>query len=455
MNVLVIGGGGREHAICHCLARSSRRPNLFILPGNAGTASLGQNIDGDAEDIDFALRTAEKYAIDLTIVGPEDPLAAGIVDRFEAAGRRVFGPCAAAARLEADKSFAKQIMRQWGVPTADARVFGPTEQEKLYARHGGARDDGFTGRPLQTGYGLACEYVSTRDEPLVVKASGLAKGKGVFVCDTPSDALLALERLMIKREFGAAGDTVVVEERLIGRECSVMALVDGRTIYILEPAQDYKRLNDGDAGPNTGGMGSYCPSDIDDALMRQIESQIIVPVIHGLLHDGIPYRGVLYAGLMLTAGGPRVLEFNCRFGDPETQAVLMRLRTDLLDVLEAVVDGKLDTLTLEWDTRPSVCVVMSAGGYPGTARKGQRISGLGNVAAASDVAAFHAGTKLERGDVVTAGGRVLSVAAIGSDMSIARRKAYDVVDRIQFDGAHFRRDIGADATGGETSEGQT
>lgn len=464
MNVLVLGSGAREHAICHCLSRSRRLDRLFVLPGNAGTAALGTNVEGDPEDIERVLAAARDHRVDFTIVGPEDPLAAGIVDAFEREGRRIFGPTAAAARLEADKAYAKQLMRKCGVPTADARIFAPTQQEILWAQLHGARDEGDRG-PRQTGYGLACEYVSTRDEPLVVKASGLAKGKGVFVCDTPAEALAALERLMVRKEFGVAGETVLVEERLTGRECSVMALVDGRTIYVLETAQDYKRLLDGDAGPNTGGMGAYSPAPLDEAVMRQIESQILVPIVDSLAHEGITYKGVLYAGLMLNAGGPRVLEFNCRFGDPEAQVLLMRLKNDLLDVLEAVIEGRLDQITLEWDPRPAVCVVMASGGYPGAYEKGIVINGLpsGRVDVAagsgtaegpvgsnrpqgigngdSDRAMFHAGTRLESGRPVTSGGRVLAATALGDDLTEARQRAYDLVRQVRFSRSQFRSDI--------------
>ena len=417
MKVLVIGSGGREHAICHTLARSPRLEKLFILPGNAGTESLGTNIPGDAGDIELALSIARREKIDLTIVGPEDPLAAGIVDAFQQAGQRVFGPTRAAAQLEADKAYAKQLMRQQAVPTAEARVF----------------ED----------YELAHQYIATRDTPLVVKASGLAKGKGAIVCDDPADALLAAEKMLCDRVFGDAGAKIVVEERLEGREVSVLAIVDGTTLCILEPAQDYKRLADGDEGPNTGGMGSFSPSPtIDPDTRREIETKILVPTLDGFVRERIHFRGVLYAGLMLTAGGPKVLEFNCRFGDPETQAQLIRLKSDLLDLIEAAVEGRLDQADVRWDTRHALCVVMASGGYPGKYATGLPISGLSDAATRDDLAVFHAGTRREGDTIVTGGGRVLGVTALGDTLADARRNAYEAVDRIHFEGAQCRRDLG-------------
>lgn len=416
LNVLVLGSGGREHALGRALSRSPRLGKLFSLPGNAGTEKLGTNIAGDAADVKLALEVARREAIDLTIVGPEDPLAAGVVDAFAAAGLRIFGPTAAAAKLESDKAFAKQVMRSHAVPTADARVF----------------ED----------YRRAREYIATRDEAIVIKAAGLAKGKGVVVCDDPADGILVAERMMLQREFGEAGRCIVVEEKLDGREASVLAIVDGRTIYMLEPAQDHKRLLAGDRGPNTGGMGAFSPTPaIDEATMRQIEAQVFVPVLDALIREEIPYRGVLYAGLMLTKAGPKVLEFNCRFGDPEAQAILMRMRSDLLELLDAATRGELEQVTIEWDRRAGLCVVLAAAGYPGEVKKGEAIDGL-PAEDADDAAVFHAGTKRIGGRVVTNGGRVLGVTALGETLAAARARAYGIVGGIAFEGMQYRDDLG-------------
>ncbi|MBN1513024.1 MAG: phosphoribosylamine--glycine ligase [Phycisphaerae bacterium] len=416
MKVLLVGGGGREHALAVKVAASARVSALICAPGNAGTALLGENVPVAAEDINGLLALARERQVDLTIVGPEAPLCAGIVDRFEQAGLRIFGPTAAAARIEGDKAYAKDLMRAAGVPTASARIFH---------RFRDAR-----------------EYTLTRDCALVVKAAGLAAGKGVIVCDEPAQAVLALERIMEDRIFGDAGDTVLVEERLEGPELSVLALVDGRTIYVLDSAQDHKPIGEGDTGPNTGGMGAYSPTAIaGDKVMNVIQGDVLVPMIDVLQRDGNPYRGVLYAGLMLTPAGPKVLEFNCRFGDPETQAILPRLQSDLIEAMEAVLDGRLDEIELRWDPRPAVCVVMAAGGYPGSYEKGKVITGLAEAGALPDVTVFHAGTKTVGDQIVTAGGRVLGVTALGETVRAARDRAYEAVDRIRFEDAYCRRDI--------------
>jgi len=417
MNVLVIGSGGREHALCRALRRSPHLKRLFVLPGNAGTARLGTNVPGDPMNFDEVIALARREAVDLTIVGPEDPLAAGIVDAFQAAGLRIFGPTAAATRLESDKAFAKQLMRRHAIPTAEARVFD--------------------------NYDLARQYISTRDEALVVKACGLARGKGAIVCDDPADAILAAEKMLVQRVFGEAGSRIVVEERLEGREISVFGIVDGRTIYLLEPARDYKRLRDGDKGPNTGGMGAVSPApDLDGDTLRAIETQILVPTLDALLRESIHYRGVLYVGLMLTPGGPKVLEYNCRLGDPETQAILPRLQTDLLEALDLAATGRLEDLALRWDGRHAVCVVLASEGYPGGCPTGRPIEGLPGEDA-DDAAVFHAGTRECDGRVCTAGGRVLSVTGLGATRDEARRRAYEVVERIRFEGMQYRTDIGA------------
>ncbi len=426
MNVLLIGSGGREHAIAWKLAQSKDLDKLYIAPGNPGTAECGRNIPIGVNDTDKLLDFALQNDIGLLIVGPEDPLAGGIVDVFENAGIRAFGPSGEAAQLEADKAFAKQLMRSSSVSTAESRTFDRFSDAKA--------------------------YIASRDEAVVVKAAGLAKGKGVFVCDDPSDGILAAERIMCDKIFGSAGDLVIVEDKLLGEEASILAFVDGRNIYVMESSQDHKPIGDGDTGPNTGGMGAYSPAPVvTEDLMNLITREILVPIVDGMNRNGTPYKGVLYAGLMITAGGPRVLEFNVRFGDPETQPILMRLKSDLLKVLLAVCDGKLDKMDLRWDRRPAVCVVMASGGYPGDYKKGKKITGLREAGQIGDVVVFHAGTKEESGEVVTNGGRVLGVTALGQTIGDAKAKAYNAVDKIKFDGAYYRRDIADKALKGVAS----
>lgn len=448
MKVLIVGGGGREHALCWKLSQSERKPKLYCAPGNAGTERLATNVPVASEDLDGLLKFAKKESIDLTIVGPEDPLCAGIVDRFRAAGLRIFGPTASAARIEGDKSFAKQLMRESGIPTAEARIFGPTAQELAQARQRGKGSDEAPGQWYQSGYDMAKAYVSTREEGVVVKASGLAKGKGVFVHHDPKEALDTIERLMVKRELGNAGARLVIEELLLGPEVSVLALVDGNSIYMLESASDHKRLGEQDTGPNTGGMGAFSPSTfLTESDLAIIEKDIFVPIVDALRRNEIEYRGVLYAGVIMTAGGPKVLEFNCRLGDPETQPILMRLESDLLEAIEATLDGRLDQIEMQWSRRASVCVVMASGGYPGDYEKGFAISGLAEAAALADVQVFHSGTARRESDVVTAGGRVLGVTATGESIQQARAKAYAATQLIQFNGAHFRGDIAMQPSG--------
>lgn len=416
MNVLLVGSGGREHAIAWKLSQSKKMDKLYIAPGNPGTSEHGENVDIGVNEIDKLVAFAKEKDVALAIIGPEDPLAAGAVDRFEAAGIKAFGPAAAAAKLEADKAFAKQIMRSNAIPTAESRIFDQYEDAKA--------------------------YIASRDEPVVIKAAGLAKGKGVFVCDEPSDGILAAEKIMCDNAFGDAGATILVEDKLLGEEASILALVDGRNIYVLETSQDHKPIGEGDTGPNTGGMGAYCPAPVvTEPLMKQIIKEVLVPTVDGMNRDGSPFRGVLYAGIMLTKGGPRVLEFNVRFGDPETQPILMRLKSDLLDVMLATCDGRLDKVTLEWDQRPAVCVVMSSGGYPGDYENGKVITGLEKAAQLDDVVVFHAGTAEKDGQIVTAGGRVLGVTALGETIAEAKKRAYEAVDLISFEGAYCRRDI--------------
>lgn len=416
MNILVVGGGGREHAIAEMLRRSPQRPSILCAPGNAGTASFAENVAIGAESIDELVAFARDRAVDLTVVGPEAPLCAGIVDRFQEAGLGIFGPTAAAAAIEGDKAFAKKLMLDNRIPTAAGKSFTRFEDAK--------------------------EFIATRETPLVVKAAGLAAGKGVVVCQEPSDALIEAERMMVDGAFGEAGRCVVIEERLDGPELSILALIDGRTIYLLETSQDHKRVGDGDSGPNTGGMGAYSPAPVaTEEIIFDIQSQILVPTIDALRRNGISFSGVLYCGLMLTPAGPKVLEFNCRFGDPETQVVLARLKTDLVEVFSACVEGRLDQLSLEWDTRAAVCVVMASAGYPGAYEKGKVISGVREAEALDDVCVFHAGTQAVEGNTLTSGGRVLGVTGLGETIQSARDRAYLGVEKISFEGAFWRGDI--------------
>lgn len=416
MDVLLVGSGGREHAIAWKLKESKKLGKLYIAPGNPGTAQLGQNVDIDVNDIEQLVDFAKSKSIDLVVVGPEDPLAGGLVDAVEAAGILAFGPSGEAAQLEADKAFAKHLMRSCSVSTAEGQVFD--------------------------NYYDAKAYIASRDEAVVIKAAGLAKGKGVFVCDDPADGILAAERIMRNNEFGAAGDKIVVEDKLIGEEASILAFVDGRNIYVMESSQDHKPIGDGDTGPNTGGMGAYSPAPVvTDKLMSLINRQILVPIVDGLNRNDTPYKGVLYAGVMITAGGPRVLEFNVRFGDPETQPILMRLKSDLLEVMVAVCKGKLDEVQLNWDPKPAVCVVMSSGGYPGDYEKGKQITGIEQAEQIDGVKVFHAGTAMKDGKLVTNGGRVLGVTAVGNTVEEAKSNAYLAVEKINFEGAYYRHDI--------------
>jgi phosphoribosylamine---glycine ligase len=424
MKVLVIGKGGREHALVWKLAQSPRAERVYCAPGNAGMALDGVNVPLESTDFDGLIRFVKKEQIGLTVVGPEEPLAQGIVDAFQAERLRIFGPTKAAAHLEASKAFAKQLMHHADVPTAEFRVFDHPEPARA--------------------------YVETRDFPVVVKADGLAAGKGVIVCSTRQEGLAAITRIMVREEFGReAGRKIIVEKRLEGQELTVLALVSGRAIVPLAPTQDHKPLLDGDEGPNTGGMGAYSPAPLaTPELLRSVEETILVPTVHALKRGRRAFRGMLYAGLMITNQGPRVLEFNCRLGDPETQPLLVRLRTDLLDLLEAAVEDRLGEFPesrLEWDPRPAVCVVMASQGYPGSYPKGRVISGLDEAAKLPDVKVFHAGTKSEKEFTVTYGGRVLGVTALGDTLAEAQRRAYEAVGRIHFQGAHYRRDIGAKA----------
>jgi phosphoribosylamine--glycine ligase len=425
MKVLVIGKGGREHTLVWKLKQSARVERVYCAPGNAGTALDGVNVPIDGNDFDGLIKFAKKEGIELTVVGPEDPLSNGIVDAFQAQGLRIFGPSKAAAQIEASKVFSKKLMRHADVPTAEFRVFDHPEPAR--------------------------KYIETREYPVVVKADGLAAGKGVIVCSTNEEALDAVNRIMVREEFGrTAGRQIVVEKRLEGRELSVLALVAGRTIIPLAPAQDHKRAFDGDNGPNTGGMGAYSPAALaTPELMNEIETKALIPTVHAMKRARTPFRGILYAGVIATNQGARILEYNCRLGDPETQPVLMRLKTDLCELIEAAVDDRLGDFTedrLEWDPRPAVCVVMASGGYPGNFAKGKIIAGLDEAAKLPDVKVFHAGTKLDAsGMTVTDGGRVLGVTALGSTIEEARNRAYEAVSKISFTGAFWRKDIAESA----------
>lgn len=422
INALLIGGGGREHAIATKLVESPRLSGLWVThPSNPGLAALGKPVDVpvNIKEIYRLEQFCDRNKINLIIVGPEDPLAEGFADKLAKPDRLVFGPVAAGARLEADKAWAKQIMRGASIPTAEARAFADFE--------------------------AASEYLRSRDAAQVIKAAGLAKGKGVVVPESLEEGLAALEDIMVKRIYGDAGAKVIIEERLTGPEASVLALVDGRTIYVLEPCQDHKRLGDGDTGPNTGGMGAFCPSQlVDEAFMATVETDVLVPVVDALKREGIHFRGVLYAGLMLTPAGPKVLEFNVRFGDPECQALMARLDSDLLELIIATCQGKLADANVRWKDQTSCCIVLASEGYPANPHTGRVITGIEDAQAMEGVQVFHAGTKRDKtGDIVTSGGRVLNVVGLGANLEEARRKAYAACDVIEFEGKTLRRDIGA------------
>ena len=419
MKVLVVGSGGREHALAWKLAQSAKVEKTYVAPGNAGTALDAENVPISETDFPKLIRFAKQNGIDLTVVGPEKPLTAGLVDAFAAEGLRAFGPSKVAAQIEGSKVFCKEVLNRANVPTARSAVFYNSRE--------------------------ASEFISANDDGrLVVKADGLAAGKGVVVCSTKEEALAAVKLVADDRAFGDAGSKFLIEERLDGQEASVLAITDGRAIMTLQPAQDHKAAYDGDQGPNTGGMGAYCPASlVDDAKLHWIEEKILLPTVVTLNKMNASFKGMLYAGLMMTPSGPRVLEYNARFGDPECQPLLFRLKTDLFDVMLATVDQKLSELDpLEWDPRPAVCVVMASKGYPGAYEKGFRIYGLEEAAQLPDVKVFHAGTTLdERGFARTNGGRVLDVVARGETVADAKRKAYEAASKIRWDGAWMRSDI--------------
>ncbi len=420
MNVLVVGGGGREHALVWKISQSPKVTKIYAAPGNAGIAGLAERVSIKADDIPGLLAFAKAKAIDLTIVGPEGPLSMGIVDEFTKAGLRVFGPSRKAAELEASKRFSKDLMKKYHIPTAEYEVF--------------------------TDKSAAAAYVHKKGAPIVVKADGLAAGKGVVVAETVEEALRALDLIMTEKAYGTAGDRVVIEECLRGEEASFMAFSDGRTVVPMASSQDHKRVFDADKGPNTGGMGAYSPAPIvTSQLERKVMDTIMIPTVRAMEKEGRFFKGVLYAGLMIRNGEARVLEFNARFGDPETQPVMARLDTDLVEIIEAILDERLSTLTIRWKPESAVCIVIASGGYPGNYEKGREISGLDKAAAIEDVMVFHSGTAMKNGAFVTDGGRVLGVTGLGSTVAVAIKNAYQGAREIHFNGAHYRSDIGARA----------
>ncbi|MFC1865473.1 phosphoribosylamine--glycine ligase [Chloroflexota bacterium] len=421
MNILIVGGGAREHTIVWKLSRSPRVDKIYTAPGNAGTAQIAQNIDIDATDIQALLKTAIEKKIDLTVVGSEAPLATGIVDEFQARELLIFGPSKAAAHIEASKVFAKNLMQKYNIPCAASVSF--------------------------SSYTEAKQYLENNAPPFVIKADGLAAGKGVTVAETTDQALAALADIMLTRVFGFAGDRVLIEEKLEGKEMSVFSFVDAYTSAPSTPACDYKPIFEGNKGPNTGGMGSYSPPVfLTPELLRIANDDIMQPTIKAMHQEGCPYSGVLYGGLMITAKGPKVIEFNARLGDPETQVVLPRLKTDLLDIMLAVVNNHLENINIEWKNEACVGVVMASSGYPGSYKKGLPIGGLGDLD--DDILVFHAGTSLDSaGNIITSGGRVLTVSATADTIAQAREKVYNNISRISFEGCYYRRDIALFNTG--------
>jgi phosphoribosylamine--glycine ligase len=418
MKILVIGGGGREHTLIWKIAQSPLAEKIYCIPGNAGISDLA---DCEKMDVEGELEPLAQFAvdkkIDLTVVGPEDPLANGIVDYFENLGLKTFGASKAATEIEASKVFSKNLMVKYGIPTAKAETFDDPQEAASYIREVGA--------------------------PIVVKADGLAKGKGVFPCRDLQEALDAVNTIMVEKAFGEAGNRVLVEDFLEGEEASFIAFTDGKTILPMASSQDHKPIYDGDKGPNTGGMGAYSPAPVvTDEVHDLIMETVMKPAVKGMATEGRLYKGVLYAGLMIADGKPEVLEFNARFGDPENQAVIPRLKSDIVPIMQACVDGTLDEVQMVWDDRPAVCVVMASGGYPGPYEKGKVITGLEAAGAMEDVIVFHAGTAKKDNDVVTNGGRILGVTALGSDIKGAIDRAYRAVDKISFEKAYCRRDIG-------------
>jgi len=417
MKVLVVGGGGREHSLVWKIGQSPRVTKLFCAPGNAGIAQMAECIDISATDLDDLATFAERNGIDLTIVGPELPLTMGIVDLFEERGLRIFGPRKSAAEIEGSKVFCKDLLAKYGVPTAQYRTFDNRDQ--------------------------AAAYVESIGVPVVVKADGLAAGKGVIPSMTEEDALKALDTILVEKAFGDAGKRVVIEEFLVGEEASFIVLTDGETVVPLASSQDHKPIYDGDKGPNTGGMGAYSPAPVvTEGVHNKIMDEIMTPTIKGMASEGRPYRGVLYGGLMIANGQPKALEFNARFGDPENQPIMMRMKGDIVPLLEACIDGNLQNGLIGWDPRWAVCVVMASKGYPGSYEKNKAIRGLDRVTEMQDVFVFHAGTARAGEDIVTNGGRVLGITALGEDARGAIDLAYSAVEKIEWDGVYYRSDIG-------------
>jgi len=420
MKVLVVGGGGREHALVWKISQSPKVTKIYCAPGNAGISEQAAIVSIKANDLNSLLEFALKEEINLTVVGPEDPLTKGIVDLFESKGLFIFGANQKAAEIEGSKAFAKEMMKKYYIPTAFYEIFDSRNEAVKYIRKLGA--------------------------PIVVKADGLAAGKGVIVCKTVEEAIQSVDKIMVEKIFGEAGNRVVVEEYLVGEEASYIAFTDGKTILPMASSQDHKPIFDGDEGPNTGGMGAYSPAPVvTDKVHEKILEKILRPLIQGMGEEGRPYKGVLYAGLMIHDSQPKVLEFNARFGDPETQPVLMRMKGDIVPILEACIKGNLSQYQIEWDNRASVCVVMASKGYPGDYEKGKAIKGLKEVSQMKDVFVFHAGTGLKDGQIVTNGGRVLGVTGLGEDIPRAIERTYQAVKKISWDGVHYRKDIGQKA----------
>jgi phosphoribosylamine--glycine ligase len=420
MKILVIGGGGREHALIWKIAQSPLVEMLYCAPGNPGIARLADCVHIPADDLEALLDFAKAEQIDLTVVGPEVPLTLGIVDRFQASGLDIFGPNQAAARIEGSKSFSKDLMAKYAIPTAAYQTF--------------------------TEHAAAVAYIREQGAPIVVKADGLAAGKGVIVAMSEAQAIAAVDDIMLDKMFGAAGASVVIEEFMAGEEASFFAFTDGSNILALASSQDHKRVFDNDEGPNTGGMGAYSPAPVVTAALHdEIVETIVKPTIAGMASDGCPYSGILYVGLMIKDGKPRVVEYNARFGDPEAQPLLMRMKSDIVPILQACARGNLQQDTIEWHDKAAVCVVMASGGYPAAYTKGFEIMGLDEVLQMDDVMVFHAGTSLQDGKVVNTGGRVLGVTGLGSTVAEAIERAYSAVDKINWQGVHFRKDIGRKA----------